>query len=105
MAIPIAHGCITTLQSVQKTIQVRMNNLDWLKLRVVCFIELVPLPLPLLEVPRLATSAVSLEGLVNPDDFRPTSVDLAPRSISLVSSSSLKEFWLLWAVKDLPPVS
>jgi hypothetical protein len=46
-----------------------------------------------------------LEGLVNPDDFLPTSVDLAPRSISLVSSSSVKEFRLLRAATDLPPVS
>jgi len=62
---------------------------------VVCFIELVPLPLPLLGAPSLATSVLSFEGLVNPDDFLPTSVDLAPRIISLVSSSSLKEFRLL----------
>jgi hypothetical protein len=58
-----------------------------------------------LEAPRAATAVVSLEGLVNPDDFLPTSVDLAPRSISLVSSSSLKEFRLLWAAVDFPPVS
>lgn len=71
--------------------------------RVICFKLLEPLPLPLFEIPLLPMPVASLE----PRDILDGSFLLCPTdfevdSISLVSSSSLKEFVALNVAEPLP---
>ena len=71
--------------------------------RVICFKLLEPLPLPLLEVPLLPMSVASLEPRdILDGSFLLCPIDFDVDSISLVSSSSLKEFRALNVAEALP---